>query len=225
MPCAALVPEEVRAVLGERGAGLSLVCEQLGVEREHREEVCADPKAQRGPPAGARIDPAAGGARPSFAGGAEPVRAFALAGRVAPSLQGHGLRGRCLTLTRKVSGVMKPPCAGVYQPSGVVDVMPASVYFSWSSPPTSSRASRPQTSKPSSRPSSTRDGVLGHCPQRRPLSTTCARRRLGQSPRAPDLRALGRMPVVSRRRTNAASCRSRSRSSPCLDLLLVSRRR
>jgi hypothetical protein len=44
MAFAALVPDEVRSVLGERGVSLSLVCERLGVDRGRWEEVCASPK-------------------------------------------------------------------------------------------------------------------------------------------------------------------------------------
>jgi hypothetical protein len=40
------------------------------------------------------------------------------------------MAGPLLDLARKVSGVMKPPCARVYQSGGVVNVVPASAYFS-----------------------------------------------------------------------------------------------
>jgi hypothetical protein len=41
---AALVPDEVRAVLDERGVGLPLVCEQVGVDSNRWDEVCATPQ-------------------------------------------------------------------------------------------------------------------------------------------------------------------------------------
>lgn len=43
MAFAALVPQEVRAVLAERGVGLALVCEQLGVDIDRWDEVCTNP--------------------------------------------------------------------------------------------------------------------------------------------------------------------------------------